>query len=745
MQAFLVLAGLLPTAPVPATPAPPVYIVIAGISAYSDREIPSRPHAEEDARALHDLLADRRYLGAGKDQMRLLLGKAVTRRSLLESMEWLRDRAGPDDLVLFAFFGQGATLGERGDRICYLTADSTLAGRMRNSVSAGEIADIFERLKSRRVCVLLDVPFTGFRTGRSIAQPLYDSEVYREFNGGLETVDANPLPGRLLVARPGRFGPELLAGLRGAADTGEGIVTSANLASYLRKRLSEKKPEILIAHGESAPFPLVLNPAVCRKQVVPGPLEHEQVERYVNSLLELCRIIEEEHIHPPDIATLLRFGIEGLYQRLREPLPREVVQELQKLKNASKQEQQRVLSQIRLQLGGRKELAEDSDLIWTGQEMLARFDRGSSFVFRDIVCEYRGQFYGIGLSLRKSAATDLLEVVTPILGSPAQKAGVMTGDVISAITNLTDHDGRPLDAPETWSTEGLPMKKCGWLLEGKKGTTVRLTIQRPGEDRPRTIEAARESVNLATVVGRRRKRDGCWDYWLDEKKKIGYLCISYFNARTPGEVKGVVQQLRQAGVKGLVLDLRFNPGGLILAGTEVTALFLDMDLAKNRPIVTLKARKEQQEVFGGGPGKALPGVPLIVLLNSESASSSEIMVACLQDNKRAVIVGERSRGKGSVWLMTKVRGIELQLTEAVFLRPSGKCLNRFTDADTDWGVQPDVLVPLTRQAREELYQRMSTSLILPRPDRPLIDPYADFKDVQLEKAIDHLRRNLTQG
>src|SRR5437763_5755108 len=148
MHSLLLLVGLLSAAPPP--PAPPAFIVIAGINSYADKEIPSRPHPEDDARALHDLLADRRYLGAGKEQMRLLLGKSATRRALLDSMEWLRDKAGRDDLVLFAFFGQGATLGNDGSRRCYLAADSTLAGRSHDAISAGDVADIFDRIRSQR-------------------------------------------------------------------------------------------------------------------------------------------------------------------------------------------------------------------------------------------------------------------------------------------------------------------------------------------------------------------------------------------------------------------------------------------------------------------------------------------------------------------------------------------------------------------------------------------------------------------
>ncbi len=728
MQTLLLLAALLPAAPVPVAPAPRAFIVIAGINDYADKEVPSRPHPEEDARALHDLLADCRYLGAGKDQMRLLLGKSATRRALLESMQWLRERAGPDDLVLFAFFGQGATLDERGERIGYLAADSTLAGRSRDAVSAGDVAEVFDRLRSRRVCVLLDVPFTGFRTKRSVAQPSPTSQLFRDFAGDDGTSEKGPLPGRLVLAREGRFAPDLCAGLRGEADTGAGVVTSAGLAAFLTKRLDEKQPALRIFQGEGAAVPLTLNLAVRRKPVEIVPLDRKAAEKYADKVLELCDVIHEAHYLAPDVARLLDLGIRGLYDRLREPTPADIVRRLGGVKDMDATARRKLLGDVRQRLGKRDDL-NDNDVVWTMQEMLARFDRRSSYERSGpIICT--GTHAGVGLVLRKNAATDLLEVVTPLLNSPAHKAGIRAGDVIRAITRFTESGDDSVPTPETVSTRGLSLKACEQRLCGKNRTRVRVTVQNPDEDRPREIEMARANDPSGTVLGMRRKRDGSWDHWLDARKKIGYIRIAQFRRTTPDEMRAALQKFQNEGVKGLVLDLRFNSGGLLQSVKDVASLFL-----KEGIVMTMWAPRlgATNEVIGIEPGKVLFEKPLVVLINEETISVGEVLAACLQDYKRGAIVGQRSHGKGSIQNVYPAGDAELMLTTVLFLRPSGKTWMSWQDGEG--GVTPDkgFEVRVSRREREELWEHLRNREILPPRD-------TEFKDVQLDKALEQLRR-----
>ena len=726
MQTLVLLAGLLNAAPLPAAPAPRSFIVIAGISNYSDKEIPPRPDAEDDARALHELFADRKRLGASKEEMRLLLGKAATRPALLDSLNWLR-KAEANDLVVFAFFGQAATIDERGERVCYLAADSTVANRARNALSAGDIEDIFRGIRSRRVCVIIETSFKGFRTKRSIAQPGLQWRPFHEFFGPGE----RPLPGRLVLASESRFMPGVLGGLRGEADTGDGVVTSAELAVFLRGQLGEQRPPLHILDGDGPAFPLVFNPGLRRKKLEIAPLPREDAEKYAKKVLELCDTVREEHFIEPGIARLLDLGIHGMYECLREPIPNDIARRLGRLKDLDRAAQVQLLADIRQRLGQRPELADDRDVAWTMQEMLRRFDRWSGLDYNKVPFNFGGEaLVGVGLVLRKNAATDLLEVVTPLPGSPARKAGVKAGDVISAITQLMGSDRKPLPKPMTESVASLSLQECFSRLIGRRDTRMRLSIQRPGEDRPQEIEITRAGGSPETVHGWRRKRDGNLDHWLDPDKKIGYVRISHFRQSTMEETQQALQLLQSQGVRRLVLDLRYNPGGFFMAVADIASLFLKEGVVVSFRSPHLPGGKN--EVMSVRPKKAHFEQSLVVLINSQSAAASEILAACLQDHKRAVIAGERSIGKGCV--QNVVPGtVTLVLTTALFVRPSGKTWHGWHDGEG--GVTPDAgfEVRLTRREREELWDHLRNCENIPAAP-------AKFRDLQLEKALEYLRR-----
>lgn len=754
MQPLMLLASLVSTTPAPPPPAPRAFIVIAAVDNYADKEIPSRSHAETDARALHSLLADRRHLGAVKEQMRLLTGRDVTRHKLLDSMRWLRDSAGPDDLVLFAFFGQGATLDERRGQIAYLASDSTLAGRARNAICAAEIADVIDQLRSRRVCVLLDVPFVGFRTNRPIAAPDPGRQRYREFTGDVGTAEHCPLPDRLVIAREGRLGPMVVKALRGAADTGDGVVTSAELVQYLKKHLI-KEAELFddfemqakgsvgtnyILHGDGAPFPITYNPAVKRTAVATNALPRDEATKFAKAVLRICDNIRDGHVLEPKTSDLLEHGITGLYQRLREPVPDDVLRKLRQLANLTAAGQRELLSDIRQQLGQRDELGNATDIRWTIQEMLWKLDRFSNFSQDGNVCILRPQHVGIGVVLRKSAASGYLEVVTPLPRSPAHKAGVMAGDIITAVTQPTGRDGERLESPDIRATQELSVISGAWLLAGKKGTSVRLTIRRTGEERTEEIEVIRGDCSSETIYGRRRNRDGSWNYWLDEKKKIAYVRIGEFGRDTAQGFRNICQKLHKEKVQGVVLDLRFSSGGLFNSTSELAGILLEPGGNKERTVVTIKAKEGRPDELRCRPENVLQGTPLVVLVNGTTAGGAEILAACLQDYKRASIVGERTAGQGGVQNVQCTDGAELTVTFAMFVRPGGKGLQGWRHGEGGVTPDQDLAVTLSTRDRLEIYRRIRNSEILSRADRPLVDPFDGFKDVQLEKALAHLGR-----
>lgn len=236
--------------------------------------------------------------------------------------------------------------------------------------------------------------------------------------------------------------------------------------------------------------------------------------------------------------------------------------------------------------------------------------------------------------------------------------------------------------------------------------------------------------------GVRRNGEGGWDYWLDRDRKIAYVGVPIFSAGTTATVRDVLASLRKDGLKALILDLRFNPGGLLKESVELVDLFIDDGL-----ILRIVPRHGKEMSWSGNKEGSLLDFPIVCLVNGDTASGAEIVAACLQDHKRATILGERTRGKGSVQNITSIPELpgQLKLTVALFHRPSGKKLDRLVvkgREEDEWGVVPekDFLVSLKEKEREKLREHLPAGAGKGKDD--------DFQDRQLERALEHLRQRL---
>jgi carboxyl-terminal processing protease len=243
-----------------------------------------------------------------------------------------------------------------------------------------------------------------------------------------------------------------------------------------------------------------------------------------------------------------------------------------------------------------------------------------------------------------------------------------------------------------------------------------LAIRHPSAEQPENITLKREIIHVDTVRGEHRQADDSWDFMLDADQHIGYICITAFSRDTTHDLLKAMQNLKSRGLKGLVIDLRFNPGGLLTSAIEVS----DMFVAEGR-IVSTQGRNTPEKAWDAeGPG-TFEGFPIVILVNRYSASASEIVAACLQDHHRAVIVGERTWGKGSVQQVIEMENgrSALKLTTASYKRPNGKNIHRFPDAkETDeWGVHPDEGYEL-RSSNDEL-----SNLMLARHQRDILVPH----------------------
>jgi carboxyl-terminal processing protease len=319
------------------------------------------------------------------------------------------------------------------------------------------------------------------------------------------------------------------------------------------------------------------------------------------------------------------------------------------------------------------------ELLETALEgMLQRLDQHSSYINTSELRQFRrqieGRFGGIGIQVDVEPEVGHLRVIAPMVGTPAYEAGILAGDVILEI------DGRP--------AEGMSPDKAIEVLTGRPGTDVKLSVLHEGSEDPETITITRAVIDIPSVLGDRRKSDDRWDLIIDKDKKIGYIRVAGFNEHTSDELKKALDQLKDEGAKGLILDLRDDPGGLLSSAVEVSDLFLDKG-----EIVSTKGRNILPKKYVAQKDSPFEDLPMVVLINQNSASASEIVAAALQDHKRAAIVGQRSYGKGSVQNLIDLDGGNslLKLTVASYYRPSGENIHRFPNAKASdkWGVTPD--------------------------------------------------------
>lgn len=377
--------------------------------------------------------------------------------------------------------------------------------------------------------------------------------------------------------------------------------------------------------------------------------------------------------------------------------------------------------------------------------VLQKLDPHSNYIPPEKINEFRtsieNEFGGVGLQV--TIERGQLTVISPIYGAPAHRAGVLAGD-------------RILDIEGT-STKGMSLDEATQLLKGRPGTRVSFTVFHPATGRTEKITVVREVVRIETVLGDTRKPNGEWDFMIDHQQKIGYIRMTAFGRETASDLRRAIQQLQKEGLRGLILDLRFNPGGLLSAAVDVS----DMFISQGR-IVSTRDRNGRERTWEATQPGTLGDFPLVVLINRYSASASEIVSACLQDHGRAVIMGERSFGKGSVQSVIELGGGEsaLKLTTASYHRPSGANIHRFenmTEADT-WGVTPNegFRIDLTDSELLQLvdFRRDRDILRTPGQEPPLEAPEPgqrtaprvspNFVDRQLQKALAHLSTALAR-
>ena len=276
-------------------------------------------------------------------------------------------------------------------------------------------------------------------------------------------------------------------------------------------------------------------------------------------------------------------------------------------------------------------------------------------LFREMQTDTRGEFGGLGIEIGMEAG--VVKVISPIEGTPAEKAGIKAGDFIVQI-------GKE-------QVQGKSLMEAVKLMRGPVGTTIELTIRRKNVKKPLEFKITRKIIEVQSVSSK----------IISKEKNIGYIRLKSFNENSDNQfLKSIKKFEKNTKIKGYVIDLRNNPGGLLTQAINITDYFLD-----DGEIVSTKGRKvSETRKFFVKRGDEIKGKPLVVLINNGSASASEIFAGALKDHKRAIILGENSYGKGSVQSIIPLKnGGGMRLTISKYYLPSGKSISEV-------GVTPDI-------------------------------------------------------
>jgi carboxyl-terminal processing protease len=354
------------------------------------------------------------------------------------------------------------------------------------------------------------------------------------------------------------------------------------------------------------------------------------------------------------------------------------------------------------------------DLVYAALKgMLNTLDPHSEFMepekYKELQSDTQGAFGGLGIVI--SMKDNFITVISPMEDSPGFKAGIMSGDRIIKI------DGK--------STEKMSLQDAVKNLRGEPGSDVKISILRPSSSQVKDYNLARAVINIDMV----KDINGQKEFPIGDNK-IGYIRLVQFGEKTSADLETALDKLKQEHMQGLILDLRWNPGGLLDQAVDVCEKFLPRD----NLVVTTEGRNPSQTLTrkAKGRGDELHNMPIVVLVNLGSASASEIVAGCLQDTKRAIILGEKTFGKGSVQSILPLSdGSALRLTTAKYYTPSHKVIHEV-------GITPDIPVPMTEEEERDVQLKHTPGGIQSLDDKDR-ERVLSARDPQLDRAMDLLK------
>jgi C-terminal peptidase prc len=471
---------------------------------------------------------------------------------------------------------------------------------------------------------------------------------------------------------------------------------------------------------------------------------------YAANMMGVIHWVDQRYVRPVSRAALAEAALAGLYEAAREPMPPGLKADVAQAKDDAQFSY--LFATARERLGDVEALRGRQAVLASLRSLPRALDPFSGIPGPNDRRDSGKEMTGVGIDFeslpeavqpqmrvndpfdRPSAPSEggvargpaRIALVFP--GSPAQRAGLRPGDVL---THIDDH---PLETPEGTRLFPQLFSEPGYGHE-----PLRLTLQRPGQDEPLSRQIYPTKFTPEAIYGVRRRTDNSWDFMLDRAHGIAYLRLGFIAEGADEEMAEAISGLRSSGVRGLVFDLRGNPGGFVDPAKSIGGMFVKSGL-----VASMHDRTEKTEDFRieNGSG-ALEGIPTVVLIDGDTRGGGEMVAAVLQDHKVGRIAGQRSFGKGSVQKTyrpgdsetapaLRELGIEFKVTTGSFTRPSGRNLNRFPDSrpQDDWGIRPDpgLEYPITPELAKQLKQWMQLQVLRPGDSRdslPLDDPEND--------------------
>ncbi len=493
----------------------------------------------------------------------------------------------------------------------------------------------------------------------------------------------------------------------------------------------------------AAPVPPAAAPlsAAARKQLEADAFTYSQ------QMLSLATQVSVGYVRPVTRPELLCTAVQALYEAARLPVPSSLQADLAKQDNDGTLVD--FLNKARLAAGVCEELEGHGAVLASCRAMLHSLDPHSDVVMESDrrVQPWGDQPVGLGLELADNIGVGPQRVLRVLPGSPAQRAGIRPGD------EVTHLDGQNLKGMTTAQTAGL--------IKGKPSVLTRVTfntdldVQAPSLPDPVSLRLSRkgmkpwelklefETGRPDSVFGVIRREDNNWEYLVDRARGIAHIRVGMLNRGTASDLADVLSKLEEEKLKGLILDLRWSPGGFLDEAIGVAGVFLgDCVIAshKNRD-------REEVKLYNTQP-KRFRKLPLIVLVNGQTAGGSELIAAALQDHGRAAIAGQRTLGKASVQtaIYVDIPGANVKLTSGEFMRPSGKNLPRRPGSGPrdDWGIRPnsELEYRLSPDLSRELKKQWEQQTLRPGTDSkvlPLDDP---ANDAQRQLALEWLRKGV---